>query len=61
MALLTTQKGSTTIIDYVAKMKSLADDMALAGKKLDDEEITSYIHTGLDYLPRQALFSAPCS
>jgi hypothetical protein len=30
-------------------MKSLADDMAMAGKKLDDQEITSYILARLDY------------
>jgi hypothetical protein len=30
-------------------MKSLADDMASAGKKLDDEELCSYILAGLDY------------
>jgi hypothetical protein len=29
-------------------MKSLADDMSLAGKKLDDEELCSYILAGLD-------------
>jgi len=29
-------------------MKSLADDMASAGKRLDDEEVTSYILSGLD-------------
>ena len=29
-------------------MKSLADDMASAGHKLEDEEIVSYILTGLD-------------
>jgi hypothetical protein len=38
-----------TITEYVTKMKSLANDMALAGKKLDDEEIASYILVGLDY------------
>jgi hypothetical protein len=29
-------------------MKSLADEMASVGKKLDDEELTSYILAGLD-------------
>jgi hypothetical protein len=37
MALATTQKGSMTAAVYVSKMKSLADDMASAGKKLEDE------------------------
>jgi hypothetical protein len=49
MALVTTQKGTMTVAEYVAKMKSLADDMASAGKKLDDEEIASYILASLDY------------
>jgi hypothetical protein len=49
MALVTTQKGSMTVAEYVAKTKSLADDMTSAGKKLDDKEIASYILTGLDY------------
>jgi hypothetical protein len=30
-------------------MKMLTDEMALAGKKLDDEELCSYILAGLDY------------
>jgi hypothetical protein len=29
-------------------MKTLADDMAIAGKKLDDEDLVGYILTGLD-------------
>jgi hypothetical protein len=49
MALVSTQKGSMTVAEYVSKMKSLANDMASAGKKLDDEEITSYILAGLDF------------
>jgi hypothetical protein len=49
MALATTQKGTSTAAEYVSKMKSLADDMASAGKKLDDEELISYILAGLDY------------
>jgi hypothetical protein len=49
MALATTQKGSSTIAEYTTKMKSLADDMASAGKKLDDEELIFYILTCLDF------------
>jgi hypothetical protein len=49
MALATTQKGSSSAAEYVAKMKTLADEMASAGKKLDDEELISYILAGLDY------------
>lgn len=43
MALDTTQKGSMTTIEYFNKMKSLAHEMASAGKKLEDEEIISNI------------------
>jgi hypothetical protein len=48
MALATTQKGTSTVIEYISKMKNLADDMASAGKKLDDEELSSYILAWLD-------------
>jgi hypothetical protein len=48
MALATTQKGSLTMAEYISKMKVLTDDMASAGKKLDDEELISYILAGLD-------------
>jgi hypothetical protein len=49
MALATTQKGSSTVAEFVSKMKTLADEMASAGKKLDDEELSSYILAGLDF------------
>lgn len=39
---------SSTIAEYFSKMKALADDMASAGKKLEDDEIISYILAGLD-------------
>jgi hypothetical protein len=48
MTLTTTQKGSLTVAEYISKMKLLADDMASAGKKLDDEDFISYIPAGLD-------------
>jgi hypothetical protein len=48
MALATTQKGSLTAAKYISKMKSLANDMASVGKKMDDEEMSSYILVGLD-------------
>ena len=48
MALATAQKGTSTIAEYFSKMRSLADDMASAGKLLEDEEIASYILAGLD-------------
>jgi hypothetical protein len=49
MALATTQKGSSSTAEYVTKMKTLTDEMTTAGKKLDDEELISYILAGLDY------------
>jgi hypothetical protein len=48
MALATTQKGSLTVAEYISKMKLLADDMASAGKKFDDEDFIPYILAGLD-------------
>lgn len=47
MALSTVIKGSSTVVEFFTKMKCLADDMASAGKKLDDDEIASYILMGL--------------
>jgi hypothetical protein len=48
MALSTSKKGDMAVRKYVTKMKSLADEMASAGKTLDDEELVSYILAGLD-------------
>lgn len=48
IALATTQKGNMSITMYVGKMRSLADDMAAAGKPIGDEELVSYILAGLD-------------
>lgn len=47
MALATTTKGSSTVAEYITKMKGLADEMAPAGRKIDDDELVSYILTGL--------------
>lgn len=38
----------TTVDEYFAQMKALADEMASVEKKLDKEEIASYILAGLD-------------
>ena len=38
MALANATKGTSTISEYFAKIKSLADDMAAAGRRLEDEE-----------------------
>jgi len=48
IALATTRKGDMSISEYITKMKSLADEMASAKKKVDDEELVSYILAGLD-------------
>jgi hypothetical protein len=48
MALGTAQEVSSTTAEYFAKMNSLADEMASAGKKLNNKELTSYILAGLD-------------
>jgi len=47
MALATAQKGSSTVAEYFTKMKGLADEMASAGKRLEDDELVSYILMGL--------------
>jgi hypothetical protein len=48
LALATTQKGAMSITEFITKMSALGDEMATAGKPLDDEEMVSYILTGLD-------------
>jgi hypothetical protein len=48
MALATTQKGSSTVVEYISKMKTLADDLASTGEKLDGEDFSSYVLAGLD-------------
>jgi hypothetical protein len=49
IALTTMKKGNDSIAEYVNKARTLADEMVLAGKKIDDEELISYILTGLDF------------
>lgn len=48
IALATTKKGALTVAEYIGKMRSLADEMAAAGKPLDDEDLVSYIVAGFD-------------
>lgn len=48
MALATASKGTSTISEYFTKTKSLAVEMAAAGRRLEDEELVSYVLTGLD-------------
>ncbi|WVZ50557.1 hypothetical protein U9M48_001799 [Paspalum notatum var. saurae] len=38
-----------TVAEYVGKMRVLGDDMAAAGRPLEDEELVEYILTGLEY------------
>jgi hypothetical protein len=47
MAFATATKGSSTMAEFFTKMKGLADEMASAGKKLDDDEVASYILMGV--------------
>jgi hypothetical protein len=47
MALATASKGTSSVADYFIKMKGLTDEMASVGRKLEDEELVSYILTGL--------------
>lgn len=35
--------------EYVAKMRSLADEIVSAGKAIDDDELVSYVLAGLDF------------
>lgn len=46
--LATTHKGDMSYATYFTKMTGFADDMAAAGKKLEDEDLISYILAGLD-------------
>lgn len=47
-ALTTTKKGNLSIAEYFAKMKGYADEIAAAGKPMDDEDLASHICNGLD-------------
>jgi len=51
IALANTKKGNSTVVEYFTKMKALSDEMATAGRWLDDEELVEYILTelGEDY------------
>jgi hypothetical protein len=39
MALATTRKGTSSVAEYLAKMQALGNNMAAAGKPLDDEDL----------------------
>jgi hypothetical protein len=46
--LTTMKKGNNSIAEYVGKARTLADEMMLTDKKIDNEELISYILAGLD-------------
>jgi hypothetical protein len=49
IVLSTTKKGDMTMVGYFAKMRQLGDEMAAAGRRLDDDELIKYILASLDY------------
>lgn len=53
LALATTKKENMTVSQYYGKMKGFGDEMAAAGKPIDDEEMVAFILNGLnpDYNP----------
>lgn len=48
LSLYTTKKGSSTISEYLGKMKAYGDELAASGKPPDDEELIAFILNGLD-------------
>jgi hypothetical protein len=48
IALATTHKGTSIVIEHFGKMKAIGDEMAASGRPLDEEELIEYIITGLD-------------
>lgn len=47
-ALTTTKKGNLFIVDYFVKMKGYADEMLVAGKPMDNEELAFHIYNSLN-------------
>uniref|UniRef100_A0A453B4K2 Retrotransposon gag domain-containing protein n=1 Tax=Aegilops tauschii subsp. strangulata TaxID=200361 RepID=A0A453B4K2_AEGTS len=56
-ALINAQKGNQSVAAYFASMRGLADELASAGKAIQDDELISYIIHGLD-MDYQPLVSA---
>jgi hypothetical protein len=48
MALATTWKGTLSLVEYLAKMQRLGNNMAAAEKPLEDDDLVMYILAGLD-------------
>jgi hypothetical protein len=46
--LVATCKGDMSIASYFSTMRGYTDEMAAAGKSLDDDDVVSYILNGLD-------------
>ena len=49
MQLANLKKGGMTTAAYFNKMRSIKDELAAAGKPVDDDEVVSHILNGLDY------------
>jgi hypothetical protein len=49
LALTMTQKGNSIMTEYFNKMRSLGEEMAAAGRRLEDDELVEYILIGLDF------------
>jgi hypothetical protein len=47
--LATTHKSDLSIAAYYNKMKGFADEMAVAGKPIEDDDFISYVLAGLDH------------
>ena len=47
-SLINAQKGNQSVASYFATMRGLADELAAAGKPIQDDELISYILHGLD-------------
>lgn len=56
-ALASAQKGNQPIPVYFSRMRSLADELAAAGRPIEDDELISFILAGL-YLDYNPLVSA---
>lgn len=48
IAITTTKKGSMSRSTFMAKMKNLADELAVVGRPVSDPEMVDYILAGLD-------------
>uniref|UniRef100_A0A452Z3B8 CCHC-type domain-containing protein n=1 Tax=Aegilops tauschii subsp. strangulata TaxID=200361 RepID=A0A452Z3B8_AEGTS len=59
-ALINAQKGNQSVATFFAAMRGLADELAAAGKPIQDDELISYIIHGLDqeYQPLVSVLDA---